>query len=68
MTYYVRKEIGGVEVWLKRVTPFVAWGPREQAQRFTARHEAVAACRTAGRDQPKGVSIVAEAPNETPLP
>lgn len=46
--FYVRKDVDGLEVWLKRVAPFVVWGPQDQAQRFATRQEAIAACRRAG--------------------
>ncbi len=47
-------------MWLKRVVPFVTWGPREQAKKFASRREAVAAMQLAARSVAEALSIVAE--------
>lgn len=60
MAFYIRRGIAGAELWLKRVAPYVTWGPREQAKRFASRSEALTALRIAARGVAETVTIVAE--------
>ena len=62
MAFYIRRGRDGVELWLKRVTPYVTWGPREQAKRFGSRREALTATHIAARGLNEPVSVVGEEP------
>jgi hypothetical protein len=35
--FYIRKIANGNAVWLKRLTPAIVWGPKEQAMKFQSK-------------------------------
>ena len=62
MAFYIRRGSDGAELWLKRLTPYVTWGPRAQAKRFLSRREAQAAIQIAARGLNEPLAAVGEEP------
>jgi len=60
MAFYIRKTANGLDVWLKREMPWVAWGPHEQARPFSNRLDALVTLRRLPREQRHGVTVVGE--------
>jgi len=60
MAFYIRKTANGLNVWLKREMPWVAWGPEDQARVFANKSDALWALRSLPREQRHGVTIVGE--------
>jgi hypothetical protein len=62
MAFYVVRHVDGNDIWLKRVTPWVVWGPQDQALVFPTQARAAAAARRVPPAWRDGLQIVAAGP------
>ncbi len=61
MEFYVTRAVGADTVWLTRDAPWIAWGPREQAKKFTTKAAALAVLRRLRTHRGRLKVIAAEA-------